>query len=98
MTLDQFKNYKIKAIDVVTTVIAFIVFLIVSFCLFTNLNTAKSSSKILSIAWTIISVIGLILQAFMMVYQLCKIRTVSSILIAIDNVDLKVAAPHIPLE
>lgn len=90
MTLSVFKNFKINTIGIMTSVNAFIIFAIVSGFQLTNLNTLKSSSKILRNVWNIVSVNGLILQAFMIIYQLCKIKTVSSILISINDIDLKV--------
>lgn len=91
MTLSVFKSFKINAIGILNSVNAFIIYVIVSGFQLTNLNTLKSSSKILRNVWNIVSVNGLILQALMMIYQLCKIKTVSSILIDINDIDLKVS-------
>lgn len=90
LKFSAFKSFNIDVIGILATFSTIIVFVIVLGCQLTNLNTLKSSSKILRNVWNIVSVNGLILQAFMIIYQLCKIKTVSSILIAIDDIDLKV--------
>lgn len=90
MTLSVFKNYEIKTTGVIATIGASIVYVVVLIFQLTNLNTLKSSSKILRNVWNIVSVNALIVLAFMVIYQLCKIKTVASIINTINDVDLKV--------